>query len=557
MFKLISKTFGVMVLVLLTAFCAQASSLQSQDFKEKARELRAQVTTDNESCLSCHGNESVNSEWKTERGRSLNLHVDTLHYNDSVHQNQNCQSCHQGADSSAFETAPHQFEDNMASRSCDSCHGEVFSEIDKQLESSHHTKTIVEKFGHEFECQACHNAHSFKFPQRAEDIVVSIHDSNEACFSCHNDLRGYEKLTDKKLLDQDMGHWFLPEKNKHFEAVRCVDCHSAGEGTQIHTITSAEDAVSDCKLCHNDDTALTSTLYKYSNETKAFSMLDKGIFDDSELIKKNAQAITERSDKADSPYGFINQKLLQGRYLIGATPIGWMDSLLGIALLAVLALLGLHLRMRKLGEKAKIELEKTDTIMFPTGIRLWHNTNVIVFVTLLVSGLSMHFSLIAFEFSQYIHNILGAALGLFWLLYLLYLLFSGQIKQYLPRKNFIADAIKQGAYYLKGIHKGEENPAGHDPDKRLNPLQQMGYLSIVFGAFPLLILSGIGLFFNELLPAEIFGFDGKTLTVMIHVGVAHVMLLFIAVHVYLCTTGVTPAEHFKSMLTGRLFKAKS
>ncbi|WCE32093.1 cytochrome b/b6 domain-containing protein [Vibrio sp. SCSIO 43137] len=509
MFKLISKTFGVVVFVLLTTFCAQASSLQSQDFKDKARELRAQVATDNESCLSCHASDSINSEWKTERGRSLDLYVDTLHYNDSVHQTQNCQSCHQGADNSAFETAPHRFEDNMASRSCDSCHGEVFGEIDKQLEASHHTKTIVEKFGHEFECQACHNAHSFKFPERAEDIVASIHDSNEACFSCHNDLRGYEKLTDKKLLDQEMGHWFLPEKNKHFEAVRCVDCHSAGEGTQIHTITSAEDAVSDCKLCHNDDSALTSTLYKYSNETKAFSMLDKGIFDDSELIKKNAQFIEQRSDKADSPYGFINQKLLNGRYLIGATRIGWMDSLLGVALLAILALLGLHLRMRKLGEKANIELEKTDTVMFPTGIRLWHNTNVIVFVTLLVSGLSMHFSLVAFEFSQYIHNILGAALGLFWLLYLFYLLFSGQIKQYLPRKNFIADAIKQGTYYLKGIHKGEENPAGHNPDKRLNPLQQMGYLSIVFGAFPLLILSGIGLFFNELLPAEIFGFDGQ------------------------------------------------
>ncbi|WED23992.1 cytochrome b/b6 domain-containing protein [Vibrio sp. JC009] len=557
MFKLISKTFGVVVFVLLTAFNTQAGTPESDGFKEKARELRAHAKTDNESCLSCHGSDSINSEWKTEHGRSLDLHVDTLHYNDSVHQGQSCESCHQGADDAAFETAPHRFENDTASRSCDSCHGEVFSEIDKQIESSHHTKTIVEKFGNEFECEACHNAHTFKFPERAEDITASIHDSNEACFACHNDLRGYEKLTDKKLLDQDMGHWFLPEKNKHFAAVRCVDCHSAGEGTQIHTITPAEDAVSDCQLCHSEDTALTSTLYKYSNETKAFSMLDKGIFDDSELIKKNAQSIAQRSEKADSPNGFINQKLLDGRYLIGATPIGWMDSLLGIALIAIIALLGLHLRMRKLGEKEKIELVKTETVMFPAGIRLWHNTNVIVFVTLLLTGLSMHFSLIAFELSQYMHNILGGALIVFWMLYLLYLLVSGQIKQYIPRKNFIGDAIKQGAYYLKGIHKGEENPAGHDPKKRLNPLQQMGYLSIVFGAFPLLILSGIGLFFSELLPAEIFGFDAKTLTVMVHVGMAHVMLLFIAVHVYLCTTGVTPAEHFKSMLTGRLFKAKS
>lgn len=557
MFKLIMNRFGMVLCVLLAAFYAQAASVESSDFHEKAREFRAQAKADNESCLSCHNSDSINSEWKTPRGKSLDLHVDTLHYNDSVHQGQSCQSCHQGADETAFEDAPHRFNNDVASRSCKSCHSEVFHEVDKQLESSHHTKTIIEKFGNEFACESCHNAHSFKLPESTDDILAGIHAANEPCFACHNDLKGYEKLTDKKLLDQDMGHWFLPEKNKHFAAVRCVDCHSAGEGTQIHSITPVEDAVSDCQLCHSEDTALTSSLYKYSNETKAFSMLDKGIFDDTELVKQHAQSIAERGEKADSPYGFMNQKMLDDRYLIGATPISWMDWLLAIALVAIVILLAVHLRMRKLGQKDKIELVKTDTIMFPTGIRLWHNSNVIIFVILILTGLSMHFSSIGFELSQSLHNILGIALVLLWVLYLVYLVLSGQIKQYLPRKNFVRDAVKQSNYYLKGIHKGEDNPAGHDPKKRLNPLQQMGYLSIVFGAFPLLIISGLGLFFSELLPTEILGFDGHTVTVMLHVAMAHVMLLFIVVHVYLCTTGVTPIEHFKSMLTGRLFKAKS
>lgn len=109
---------------------------------------------------------------------------------------------------------------------------------------------------------------------------------------------------------------------------------------------------------------------------------------------------------------------------------------------------------------------------------------------------------------------------------------------------------------MKGIYNGAKNPAGHDPKKRLNPLQQMGYLSIVFGAFPVLILSGVGLFFNESLPAEIWGIDGKTMIAMLHVAMSHIMVLFIAAHVYLCTTGVTVSEHFMSMLTGRLFEAK-
>lgn len=556
MFKLLNKTFGVVLVALLSVSYVQASSTESSDFKEHAKELRLDAKADNESCLSCHSSDSINTEWKTERGRTLDLHVDVLHYNDSVHKDLSCQSCHQGADEKAFEDAPHQFKDDMASKSCNSCHDKVFNEINDQIGSSHHTKTIVEEFGHKFECQACHNPHEFKFPERTEDITASIHDANEPCFACHNDLRGYEKLTDKKMLDQDMGHWFLPEKNKHFASVRCVDCHTAGEGTEIHTITPADEAISDCKVCHSEDSAINTSLYKYSNETKAFSMLDKGIFDDSDLVEKYSEAMEKEQGKPDSPYGFLNEKLLEGRYLIGSTRVDWMDSLLGIALVVTLLLLGVHLRMRKLGEKGKIELEKTDTVMFPVGVRLWHNSNVIVFVTLLLTGLSMHFSVVAFELSQYLHNILGAALIAFWILYLLYLLVSGQIKQYIPRKNFVADSIKQAAYYLKGIHKGEENPAGHDPKKRLNPLQQMGYLSIVLGAFPVLIISGLGLFFSELLPAQICGFDAKELVVMLHVATAYVMVLFIAAHVYLCTTGVTPSEHFKSMLTGRLFKRK-
>lgn len=557
MFKLISKTFGVVLCVLLAAFYAQANSPESNDFKDKARELRAEAKTGNESCLSCHSSDRINKEWVTERGRSLNLHVDSIHYNDSVHQGQNCESCHQGADDAAFETAPHRFENDTASRGCESCHSEVFHEVNEQIKSSHHTKTVVEKFGNEFACETCHNAHTFKFPERTEDIAANIQKANDACFGCHNDLKGYEQLTDKKLLDQEMGHWFLPEKNKHFAAVRCVDCHSAGEGTQLHTITAAEDAISDCTLCHSEDTAITSSLYKYRDETKAFSMLNKDIFDDSVLVEKNAKSIADKGQKADSPYGFINQKLLDGRYLIGATRVGWMDSLLGVALLATLILLGLHLRMRKLGEKEKVELEKTDTVIFPAGIRLWHNTNVIVFVTLLLTGLSMHFSLTNFELSQYLHNILGATLIVFWVLYLFYLLISGQFKQYLPRKGFVRDAIKQGAYYLKGIHKGDENPAGHDPRKRLNPLQQVGYLLVILVAFPLLILSGLGLFFSELLPTKISGTDGKTVVVMVHVFTAHIMVLFIVAHVYLCTTGVTVTEHFISMMTGKLLKSKN
>lgn len=558
MFKLINKIFGMVLFVILAAaFQVQASSVESNDFNERVSAIRAQAKTDNEACLTCHSRDDINREWKTERGRTLNLHTNIVDYNDSIHSGQSCSSCHEGADAASFEEAPHQFKDDLPSRSCDSCHDTVFQDINHQLENSHHTKTIVEEFGQKFECQACHNVHTFNLPTRTEDVAKSIEQTNQPCFACHNDLKGYEALTDKKLLDQKMAHWFLPEKNKHFAAVRCVDCHSAGNGAQVHTITPVEDAVDDCQVCHSEDSAITSSLYKYSNEQKAFSMLNKGIFDDAELLQKNAKLITQHNGNPDSPYGFINQKLLDDGYLIGATPIKWIDSLFGLVLAVTLLLLAFHGMLRLLGKREKVVLEKTDKVMFPFGVRLWHNSNVIVFVILILTGLSMHFStLLGFEISQYSHNILGAVLIVQWLLYILYLILSGQIKQYLPRRDFVSAALKQAKFYLKDIYSGAENPAGHDPKKRLNPLQQMGYLPILLVAFPLLIVSGIALFFNELLPEQIFGVDGKTMVVMLHVAMSHIMVLFIAAHVYLCTTGATVSEHFKSMITGKLFKAK-
>lgn len=550
------KTFGMALVLILGSWQAQAAPSDSMDFAEQAKMAREHAKTDNAECLACHGNEEINHEWKTQRGKTLELHTDAVAYNDSVHQDQSCLSCHEGDGADAFDQAPHAFKDDRVSRSCDSCHENAFPEVKQQLATSHHTKTIIDQFGHEFECQACHDAHSFNLPNRAEDIIDNIEAANESCFSCHNDYRGYESLTDKKLLDQKMGHWFLPEKGKHFASVRCVDCHSAGMGTEIHTITPAEEAISDCQHCHSEDSAITTTLYKYSGEDQAFSMLDKGLFDDSKLIEKNAKQIAAKGDAPDSPLGFMNEKMLDNRYVIGATPVVWLDRLFGLAFIGVLALLALHAALRFFGKREKVELVRTSTVMFPVGVRLWHNSNVIVFLGLLLTGLSMHFSLMAFDLSQTSHNVLGAILILLWVMYLIYLVISGQIKQYLPRKNFIGDSIKQAKYYLLGIYTGKKNPAGHDPKKRLNPLQQQGYVGILFGAFPLLILSGVGLFFNESLPAHIFGMDGKEFMVLLHVAMSHIMVLFIVSHIYLCTTGATVTEHFKSMATGKLFKAK-
>ncbi len=316
-----------LMLALLTAGAVQATddtTGQIEQFYSQANQLRHEALQQNEMCFSCHGKSNITTQWKTDRGRTLQLYVDPVVYRNSAHSGQNCQSCHEGDGKDAFAGTPHKLKSEQ-NKDCQACHDNYFQDIYEQNARSYHTKAIVEK-GKPFPCFSCHNAHSFRLPTRTEDIPGNITQANERCLQCHSDLRGYQKLTDKKLLDQDMGHWVLPNKDRHFVSVRCVDCHSETQGENVHVVMALKETRVDCDYCHSKSSAMTTTLYKYRNEQRAYSMVKKGLFEDGELYAKNAELIAARTGRPDSALGFMNANLLDNRYITGITQTPWLNA---------------------------------------------------------------------------------------------------------------------------------------------------------------------------------------------------------------------------------------
>ena len=544
-----------LMLALYMANAAQAAddtAVQMEQFYSQANQLRHEALQQNESCFSCHGKRDITSQWKTDRGRTSQLFVDPVVYRNSAHSGQSCQGCHEGDGEDAFARAPHKFK-NKQPKDCQSCHDNYFKDIYEQNARSYHTKAIFEK-GKPFPCFSCHNAHVFNLPTRTEDIPGNITQANERCLQCHSDLRGYQRLTDKKLLDQDMAHWFLPNKDKHFLSVRCVDCHSEAQGENVHVVMAVKETKVDCDNCHSKSSAMTNTLYKYRNEKRAYSMVKKGLFEDGELYAKNAELIAARMGQPDSALGFMNANLLSSRYITGITQTPWLNTTFIKLLAVILLLVFIHTAFRLSGKKA-VSSHVSEKTIFPILVRIWHWINALLFLMLIYTGLAMHFGKgISFETAQSIHATFSLALAALWILYVLYLILTGQIMQYLPRADFIPASLKQVGYYMFGIYRGRENPAGHDPKKRLNPLQQISYIGILFLLFPALLASGAAMFIPDVIPAKLMGMDGKRFVWMVHTASAFLIVIFLVVHLYLCTTGETVFALIRSMFTGNLSK---
>jgi NAD-dependent SIR2 family protein deacetylase len=62
-------------------------------------------------------------------------------------------------------------------------------------------------------------------------------------------------------------HNWLPNQALHFKHVRCIECHTevADSLNVSHNILSKDLAVRKCAECHNSDSRLKASLYKYTN----------------------------------------------------------------------------------------------------------------------------------------------------------------------------------------------------------------------------------------------------------------------------------------------------
>ena len=194
--------------------------------------------------------------------------------------------------------------------------------------------------------------------------------------------------------------------------------------------------------------------------------------------------------------------------------------------------------------------------LYPLWVRIWHWSNALMCVILLLSGMNLHFSskedpLVSFDTSIFIHNLAGVTMAALYVVFIVGNLVSHNGVHYKVRfRGFIPRFIAQLKYYGMGIFKGEPHPSAPTEECKFNALQQITYVGIMYGLVSLLVLSGILMLFPDSIPDKLLG-TGTILPIAItHTILSYFIALFLVGHLYLATTGETPLSNYKTMLTG-------
>jgi thiosulfate reductase cytochrome b subunit len=196
--------------------------------------------------------------------------------------------------------------------------------------------------------------------------------------------------------------------------------------------------------------------------------------------------------------------------------------------------------------------------LYPKWIRLWHVINALMFIILIVTGLSMQYTgkdnpayMVGFAKAVRMHNFAAIVLVINYIIFVTGNLLTRNGRYYrISRKNFISDLITQFRFYASGMFKGEKHPFPVTEERKFNPLQKITYVLALYVAVPLLIISGIGLLLPEITIKSIFGVSGLILTDILHITMGFFLSIFMLVHIYTCTLGHKPLSLFRGIITG-------
>ena len=192
---------------------------------------------------------------------------------------------------------------------------------------------------------------------------------------------------------------------------------------------------------------------------------------------------------------------------------------------------------------------------YPMWLRIWHGINALGIIILIITGISMNSgfkeSLINFHLSVQLHNIVGALVSLNYLLFIFGNMFTNNKKFYIVKpRNFLKRPMKQAYYYAWGMFHGMKAPYPLSEKRKFNPLQKYFYLMVMYVAVPLVIVSGIGLMFPELIFDDIYNVSGVLITAVTHSAMGFFISIFLIIHLYVASIGKSPIENFKSIISG-------
>lgn len=317
-----------------------------------------------------------------------------------------------------------------------------------------------------------------------------------------------------------------------------------------HNVTRGENAVNDCKTCH-DTSSRVSQPIKLADYAPAGAL---PVFDTENNVNASGEiVIRERTGEVYYSPVPANDSM----YVFGSSRVNWVDWL--GALLFIGSLLGVvgHGTLRFVASRKlpKGEAKTERVYMYESYRRFWHWLQTIAIVMLLFTGLIIHrpelFGAFSFRGVVTVHNVVAVILVVNALLSVFYHLATARMQEFIPRPyGFFDDAMVQAKYYISGIFKGEEHPFEKTPDNRMNPIQKATYFGILMVLLPLQMLTGALMWGVQKFPGVANWFGGLPLLAPFHSLIAWTFATFIIVHVYMTTTGATPLEATRAMITG-------
>ena len=196
--------------------------------------------------------------------------------------------------------------------------------------------------------------------------------------------------------------------------------------------------------------------------------------------------------------------------------------------------------------------------LYPFWIRLWHLLNAVLIIILIITGISIQYTgkeesamLVGFARAVKWHNIAAIIITLNYCFFVGGNILGVNGKYYrIEKRNFFPDLWKQMKYYSWGMFRGEKAPFPVSLDRKFNPLQKLSYVLAMYVAFPLLIISGLGLLFPETVINRFLGISGLILTDILHITMGFCLSIFLIVHIYTCTLGRRPFSLFRGIITG-------
>ncbi len=238
----------------------------------------AEVSDD---CQRCHGMATLGYRDPITR-EIIDLHVDAAAFAASDHGNMACVDCHDRD----YRTYPHALTIADEDLDCVGCHredreprGSAYQRIDEEFLRSVHAQSPTDADPTSklpMGCHDCHNPHSFRAARPGDDIAAIVSANNAVCLSCH------QAVADPL----DAAHAWLPNPDRHWTAVRCIDCHAPVAEHRSHDVLVADQGNRDCVNCHSRNATLLNQLYSYRSETDLAEkgLVAKAVYNDSYIV---------------------------------------------------------------------------------------------------------------------------------------------------------------------------------------------------------------------------------------------------------------------------------